>query len=111
MRIKTKFELGQEVFAVNPPIHFVGGSSNAFTKPDHRKWEIREIQISGHGNSDLDGIPCDIFYQVSDGMELVIFQEGELVATLQEWWENQLARKKNELDEIKGIIEDLKKGK
>lgn len=108
MEIKTKFELGQKVYAVNPPVKY-DSSHEVRAKSDSREWTILGVRISEHANSDIDGISTDIEYRVYDGEVVALFQEGELVATLQEWWEYRLAIAKRRVDEIENIIESLKK--
>ena len=108
MEIKTKFNIDQKVYAVNPPVHY-DSAHQVRTKADNREWEIRGIIISEHGNSDIDGVEYDIEYRCYDGEVVAIFQEGELVTTLEEWWESRLEVARARVKKIKGIIEDLKK--
>lgn len=100
MEIKTKFELGQKVYAVNPPVNY--DSSH-----EVREWTILGVRISKHANSDIDGISTDIEYRAYDGEVVALFQEGELVATLQEWWTIRLDAAIARVEKIKGILNDL----
>ena len=106
MEIKTKFELGQKVYAVNPPVNY-DSSHRVRTKPDSREWKILGVRISKHANSDIDGILTDIVYRAYDGEVVALFQEGELVATLQEWWTVRLDAAIARVEKIKGILNDL----
>lgn len=106
MEIKTKFELGQKVYAVNPPVNYES-SHKVRAKSDSREWTIQEVRIYKHENSDIDGISTDIEYRVYDGEVVALFQEGELVATLQEWWTVRLDAAIARVEKIKGIINDL----
>lgn len=101
MRINFKFDIDQTVYATNPG----RGQSVATNEP----LVISEAYVRLNGNRDIDGITYIKFYEViRPNGERMTFQEGELTASLMEWWKDKLYYAQMDVRSIKEKIERLK---